>query len=102
MQQLRPSKQYLLFVCLLKVVMNPLVSKKSKSLFFSQFMLKQIALLLIRPLAESDKVSSGNDLEQETCLEVPTLSYNLLSRLCSDSRLGILYVPKSLPSGLEK
>ena len=81
--------------------MNSRVSKKSKSLFFSQFVLKQISLLLKYSQTGKNEVSS-NELKSETDNEVQNLSYRILAQLGSCSKLGILYHPKSLPSCLEK
>lgn len=80
--------------------MCPAVSKKAKSLFFTQFVLKQIALLLNYP--RGCVLSSGDLTEPELCSYVQEMSYKLLERLGSDAKLGILYRPKTLPEGLEK
>lgn len=77
---------------------NPEVSKKAKSLFFNQFALKQLAVLLDR--SEMTPPSSVEGVELAEQLQL--LARKLLGTLCTDYQLGVCYKPKDIPAGLER
>ena len=78
----------------LQVILNADISKRVKSAFFNQYVLKQTALLLIREPAESDDRDELSSFRQ--------LVLDFLLTLCTDFRLGICYKSKPPPHGLER
>ena len=107
----------IVFYDLFQVVLNPDVSKRTKSLFFSQFVLKQTAQILLGSGrgeeeleidAASDQTRERNEGEEgegEGEVETVTLkqfTYDFLLELCTDFSRGICYKMKDPPSGLER
>ena len=78
------------------MVRNSGLSKKPKSVFFNQFALKQISLLL------TYSVSVGLSVDEEATEHVQDLSFRLLMTLCTNFQYGICYKAKDVPFGLEK
>ncbi len=84
----------------IKVLLSSEVSKKIKSLFFNQFVLRQIGMLLSYP--RECGVPSSHSVEPEWCAHVQEMACEMLKQLACDSKLGILYLPKEQLGGLEK
>ncbi len=76
--------------------MNPEISKKTKSLFFPQSILKQLTLLLEHLKIRDD----GGD--PETLETIRNMVCTILRTLCTDFQFGICYKRKKLPDGLER
>ena len=81
-------------VIILQVILNTDISKRLKSSFFSHYVLKQTAQLLLTEAAES-----GSGDEESTCCQV---AFHFLLRLCTDFQCGICYKSKPPPEGLER
>ena len=72
------------------------MSKKTKSSFFNQFALKQMATVLF------DTASDDATVSEELTEHVREVAHQVLRTLCMDTQLGICYKPKNLPFGLER
>lgn len=72
------------------------MSKKTKSSFFNQFALKQMATVLL------DRSPVATATEEELTEHVREVAHQALLTLCMDTQLGICYREKDLPYGLEK
>ena len=79
------------------MVRNPGVSKKTKSSFFNQFALKQVATVLLDHTTSVATTTTEGPAEH-----VREVSHQLLCTLCMDTQLGICYKPRNLPFGLER
>ena len=75
-----------------QVVQDSTIPKKTKSLFFNTYVLKQIAQLLTTP----------TDHTHEDVAELQDYVYRFLLTLCTDFQLGVCYRHKEPPQGLLK
>lgn len=80
------------------MILNPGVSKRTKSGFFNQFVLKQTAQLLSR---KSEATLEEDDVAMET-MGLREFVLEFLLRLCTDFQNGICYRSKDSPAGLER
>ncbi len=78
------------------MVQNPGVSKRTKSAFFNQFALKQMAAVLL------DNTTSAAMASADVTEHVREAARQVLRTLCMNTQLGVCYKPKDLPFGLEK
>ena len=76
------------------MVLEPKVSKKAKSIFFNQYVLKQVAQLLTL-------AGKGGEKPEEVT-SVRMLVFEILCTLCTDFQLGVCYKSKEPPKGLER
>lgn len=81
-------------VIILQVILSTDISKRLKSAFFSQYVLKQTAQLLLSESAESGR----GDEDSSRC----QVAFQFLLRLCTDFQCGICYRSRPPPEGLER
>ena len=79
---------------------NSHISKKLKSLFFSQYVLKQIAQLLMHLGKEEQNLLVAGGASESVSLR--QFVFQFLLKLCTDFQFGICYRSKEIPLGLER
>ncbi len=77
----------------LQVIQDAAIPKKTKSLFFNTYVLKQISQLLTTPIDHT---------HQDGTAELHEYVFGFLLKLCTNFQLGICYKCKERPEGLQK
>ncbi|XP_064405928.1 nucleolar pre-ribosomal-associated protein 1-like isoform X3 [Halichondria panicea] len=90
-----PPETLMLFLTTLnqKVIQDAAIPKKTKSLFFNTYVLKQISQLLTTPIDHT---------HQDGTAELHEYVFGFLLKLCTNFQLGICYKCKERPEGLQK
>lgn len=76
------------------MVQEAAIPKKTKSMFFNTYVLKQISQVV--PTTPTDPAHNDDTTELQEFV------YELLLKLCTDFQLGICYKCKDPPQGLQK
>ena len=75
----------------LQVVLNPTISKKAKSLFFTRAVLVSLAQFLIQEEEDLQLVAEGDG---PGGVHLPVLCFQLLIQLCTNFQTGVCYRSK--------